>query len=465
MKIGELMKSRIHFVIGVTIALLVVAAGGCGKEKPAAAGTGKAKYHCPMHPTYISDRPGDCPICNMKLVPIKEETQASGPAAQPAEYHCPMCPEVTSKEPGLCPECNMKLVPRPSHGEHAGHVAPPGRVAVSISAEKRNLIGLKTTEVTMMALTNHVRTAAVVQHDETRYARIAPRFGGWVKKLYVNYTGAPVEQGQPLFTVYSPDLFSTENEYLVAFRAFQQATNTSPGTVQTAEAMLRAARMRLELFQVAEEEIRALKASGAPRPELLVRAPFSGHVLERKAVEGQAFNAGEALFEIADLSRVWLLAAVYESDLPHINVGQPAVVSFPFLNKHFETKVTFVSPHIDPQTRRGEVRLELENVGHELRPDMWADVEFRFEFGERLAMPASSVIDTGRRFVAFVDGPEHHLEPREVKLGVRTDDYYEVISGVEAGEHVVTRALFLIDSESQLKSAIAGMSPGTAHEH
>lgn len=441
------------------------------KGAETAAKTAPKKFHCPMHPTYVSDRQGDCPICNMKLVPIKQ----TGPAVAGTEtaagegdslYHCPMCPEVASDEPGLCPECNMKLVLRCCDEAAEEPHAVPGRVMISVSAEKRHLIGLKVSEVERRELVRKVRTPAVVQHDETRYSRMAPRFAGWIRKLHVNFTGAPVQSGQPLFTVYSPDLFSSENEYLLAWRALQQiGPDAAPTTRATAEALLRAARTRLELFQVDEAEIRSLEDRGTASSELLFRAPFSGHVLRRVAVEGQAFNAGDTLFEIADLARVWLQVAVYEHDFPQVALGQRARVTFPYLNREFESAVTFVSPHIDPQTRRGEVRLELDNPEGQLRPDMWAEVELLVDYGERLTVPASAVIDTGERYVAFVDREDEHLEPREVKLGVRTDDFYEVLSGLEEGERVVTRALFLIDAESQLKSAIAAMTAGNGHDH
>lgn len=474
------------------MALLILgtlALTGCGGDDGAAQKAAAAKYHCPMHPTYVSDRPGDCPICNMKLVLIKEGgTKAAATDTRPApvsanssttnvtDYYCTMCPEVSSPAPGNCPECNMKLLPRPAEatgGEHAGHSAQAsadlGRVTIQVSPEKRHLIGLTLSPVEKRDLTKSLRTVAVVQHDETRYARIAPRFAGWVRTLHINFTGAPVEKGEPLFTAYSPDLFSTENEYLVAWRAFRELkAGASPAQTNSALALVNAARLRLELFEIGDEEIKALEQRGTPSPEMLFRAPFSGHVLVKNAVEGRAFAAGDSLYEIADLSHVWLRASVYEYELPMVSVGQEAKVHLPNQAKSYAAKITFIYPHIDPQSRRGEVRLELENHDHALRPDMWANVELDVPYGERLAVPASAVIDTGKRFVAFVEGEDLHLEPREVRIGVRTSDHYEVLDGLQEGEQVVTRALFLVDSESQLKAAIAGMtSSGAAagHQH
>jgi Cu(I)/Ag(I) efflux system membrane fusion protein len=188
--------------------------------------------------------------------------------------------------------------------------------------------------------------------------------------------------------------------------------------------------------------------------------------LAKTAVEGKAFMAGESLYEVADLSHLWLDAWVFESDLPLMKPGLQAAITFPYLgNKTFTAPVTFLYPHIDPQTRRGRVRLELQNPEHLLRPDMWASVAIQIPLGEKVLIPASAVIDTGQRFVAFVDGEDAHLQPRELKVGFKTDDYYEVLDGVKEGEKVVTRALFLVDSESQLKAAMAGMGEAGAHQH
>jgi RND family efflux transporter MFP subunit len=477
------LKPVLFLLAALTIAL---GAGllGCSKSGPGTAQSGKQKYHCPMHPTYVSDRQGDCPICNMKLVPIKD--QAAPPKAmvaapddetahiQVGQLYCPMHVNVVSNAPGRCPECNMKLIekepdPAPGHAGHqagGGAAAVPGRVSLVLSPEKRQLIGLTLATVEKRDLSRVVRTTALVEHDETKYAKISPRFAGWVRQLHVNYTGAHVHKGQPLFTVFSPELFSTENEYLVAWRAARQLTNgTSSLQNESSEALLESARLRLALFQIGDEEIRELERRGKPSADLLIRAPFSGHVLVKNAVEGAAFQAGDSLYEIADLSQVWLRAYVFEFDMHLMAVGQEATINFPYLNNtSIVGKVSFIYPHIDPQTRRGQVRLELDNPDHLMRPDMWANVEIHTDTRERLAVPASAVINTGQRYVAFVQGADQHLEPREVKVGMKNDDYYEVLDGLKEAEQVVSRALFLVDSESQLKAAIAGMTGG-GHSH
>ncbi len=413
------------FAVAALIAVWMAA--GCSKQAPAgdsAAESVAPEFHCPMHPTYTSQRMGDCPICGMRLVPIKDGG-----------------------------------VSTPLRGD-----AVPGRVAIMVPAEKRQLIGLATGVAERRALTETIRAVGVVAHDERRYFRVAPRFAGWVQSLSVNFIGQQVEKGGPLFTVYSPELFTAQNEYLAAWQNSRQLTNTVQVASTPAKSLLDSARRRLLLLQVSEEEVRKLEQTGEPSAELQVRSPASGHVVAKNAVEGQAFQAGETLYEIADLDHLWVLAYLFEYELGLIKPGQPATVTFQNLgNKTFETKVAFISPHIDPQTRRGEVRLEIQNEGQTVRPDMWGNVEFKIELGEVLAIPSSAVIDTGTRVIAFVDGKDQHLEPREVRLGSRTDEYVQVIKGVESGERVVSRALFLIDSESQLKAAIAGMAqPGAS---
>jgi RND family efflux transporter MFP subunit len=483
------MRNRVVLVL--VTGLLAASAfwlAGCkpsgGAPRDHGAAHAKQKYHCPMHPTYVADKPGDCPICGMKLVPIKSDQPAAKPSApaaddhfpqvQVGQYYCPMGAEHVQDQPGKCPKCGMNLVEKKA--APAGHEGPgasaaeapvPGRISIRLSPDKRQLIGLSLAAVEQRELRRNVRTTAVVTHDETRYARIAPRFGGWVRKLHVNFTGAPVASGAPLFTVYSPELFAAENEYLIAWRGVRHLSAAASEDLRsTTTNLLSSVRRRLELWEVGAAEIRALEERGTASDEMLFRSPIAGHVVAKTAVEGKAFLAGESLYEVGDLSHLWLEAWVSESDLPLMQTGLTGTVTFPYLsNKTFTAAITFLYPHIDPQTRRGRVRLELDNPEHLLRPDMWASVSLAVPLGEKVLIPASAVIDTGERFVAFVEGEDEHLQPRELKVGFKTDDEYEVLAGVKAGEKVVSRALFLVDSESQLKAAIAGMGEAGGHKH
>ncbi|MFZ2658693.1 MAG: efflux RND transporter periplasmic adaptor subunit [Victivallales bacterium] len=478
-----MINNLIRLIVLTAAIALAAVMPGCGKSDSSHSGKGadtevkKQKYHCPMHPTYVSDRPGDCPICNMKLVPIKEGGQAAVKTTAPShagnikagQFYCPMHLDIVRDAPGVCPKCNMNLEEKKAD-EHAGRVVPegvPGHAGVVLSPEKRQMIGLRLSPVEMRDLSFALRTTARIEHDETRLARVSPRFNGWIRSLKVNFTGAKVEKGQPLFTVYSPEVLTAEKEYLLALQNYEKSKD-SPDKEEgvSARRLLESSRRRLVLWEIGEEEIRDLEVRRAPADEILFRAPFTGHVVAKMAVEGKSFMAGETLYEIADLSHLWLRASVFEYQMPLIAVGQDAVITFPYLgNQSFPSKVTFIYPHIDALTRRGEIRLELDNPKDQLRPDMWANVEIKVALGKKLTVPSSAVIDTGTRHVVFVDAADGLLEPRDLKIGARTDDYYEVLEGVKDGEKVVTRALFLVDSESQLKAAVSGMDGSDEHKH
>lgn len=341
-----------------------------------------------------------------------------------------------------------------------------GRVPIVLSAERQQRIGLTTAEVERRELARTVRASATVQPDETKLVRVAARFNGFVVDLKADYTGQALTNNQPLASIYSLDLQAVQNDYLTMFRAASagRLQQQSQSQQEFAQRRLQFSRRKLELWNIADEEIRMLETVDSVPDECLLRSPISGHVLALNAYKGLSFRPGDVLYEIADLSRVWLRTYIFEQDLPGLKVGQKAQVTFPYLeNKTYETTIAFIAPRVDPQTRRAEVRLELDNPHHELRFDMWANVELEVPIGDVLAVPASAVLDTGRRFVAFVSQPNGRIEPRDVSVGARTETYYEVLNGLEAGERVVTRALFLVDSESQLEAAIMGMT-GSSEE-
>ena len=449
--------------LGLVLASLLV---GCGPSSGSAKG---GKWFCPMHPSYVSDRPGDCPICNMKLVPAKEEGSRNAPTASPSEadqaaeadFQCPDHPAYTYHEPGVCDDCGKPYRPMNAAAEALLAKQVPGRVAVFIAPEKQQLIGLNTTTVTNHSLARVIRAAATIEHDETQLARIAPRFGGWVTDLKVNQTGQMVQKDQPLLSVYSPEVYAAENEYLLAWQRSKQ-TDASPSAATN---LLAAARRRLLLWGIGESEISALEQIGQPQTEVLLRAPLAGHVIAKRVQVGQSFMPGESLFEIGSLSPLWVRASVYENDLPFLKVGDAAQVVLPTLGGLCVTsRVDLIYPHIEPETRRAEVRLVIANPNHQLRPDMWAEVVIEAGIGDVLAVPASAVIDTGTRNVAFVVGKDQHFEPRQIRVGLKTEDWWQVLAGLQPGEKVVTRALFLVDAESQLKAALSSMASGETHQ-
>lgn len=385
-------------------------------------------------------------------------------------YYCPMHPSYTSPRPGTCPICGMNLVPMEKGEHHKEHQATSnesvmveGRITVAISPEKQQKIGLRFATVVKTNLSKTIRFTAVLEHNETRYARIAPRFSGWIQKLYANYTGQEITNGEPLMVIYSPDVLSATTEYLLAFEQFEKVKNNSAGPeYERAKTLLDSARRKLSLWEIGTNEISRIEKERKPLNEILLRSPISGHIISKTAFEGRYYMSGETLFEIGDLSELWVRAYVYEQDYPFVKLGQKARVVFPYLNKVIDGNISFIYPHIDEKTRRAEVRIDVKNPDNILRPGMWGDIEIDLDYGSLTLIPRAAIIDTGLRYIAFVVNESGEFEPRELKIGFKGDDFYQVIDGARESEKVVANPLFLIDSESQLKAAILGM--GT-HKH
>ena len=331
---------------------------------------------------------------------------------------------------------------------------------VQISTAKVQKLGVRTEAAARRDLARAVRATGRIEIDERRVYAVAPKFEGWIERLHVNTTGQAVGRGQPLFEVYSPELVSAQREYQVAARGIVRLAGAAPDTVASMRQVAEASLMRLRNWDVSEEQIRALADGAEPRRTLTYRSPASGVVLEKKALQGQRFMPGEALFQIADASSVWVIADVFERDIAAIRIGMPVAVSVDaFPGKVFEGKLSYLYPTLNPQTRTVPVRIELPNPRGELRPAMYANIDIKVDTGgTALAIPASAVIDSGAQQRVLVQAGEGRFEPREVKLGLRSDEYVEVKSGVSEGEQVVVAANFLIDSESNLKAALGGMA-------
>jgi membrane fusion protein, copper/silver efflux system len=331
---------------------------------------------------------------------------------------------------------------------------------VSISSERQQLIGVKIGTVESRRLQKVIRTTGRVDYDEKRLATISPKIGGWVEDLYVDFTGVFVKKGDPLLTIYSPELVSTQEEYLVALRARDEFMKSPfPEVASSGNSLAESAKRRLKLWDISEDQIKALEQSREPRKTLTLYSPYEGFLLERMAYKGMNVMPGMALFKLADLSVVWIYADIYEYELPLIRLGQEASVRLAYLpSETFTGKVIYIYPSLDPKSRTAKVRLEFPNPKGRLKPEMYADVNLKIDLGEKLAVPEGAVIDTGVRQVAFIDKGSGYFEPREVKLGVKVDNYYEVIKGLKPGERVVTSANFLIDSESSFKEAVGGMA-------
>lgn len=334
----------------------------------------------------------------------------------------------------------------------------PGYSTVSITPERQQLIGVRIGEVKRDKLLMSIRAVGIIEPDQTRLARIQTRVSGWVTKLYVDFVGQRVKKSDPLLELYSPDLLTTQQEYLIA-RGRGQVGGTG-GLDNLADAPLR----RLALSGVAPEEISELQRTGRPRDTLLLRSPIEGRVLERNVFEGSYVEPATELYKIADLSVVWLQAKIYEFELPHIEIDQPVAVTIQSEpNKPFQGRVTFVEPVVQEATRTVKVRVEIDNPQELLKPGMYADLKIEHDMGEGLLIPESAVLRTGERAICFRSLPGGRFEPVEVKLSGRFGDRFEVLSGLSEGDKIVVSAGFLIDSESRLKSTTSGAAGGHKH--
>ena len=471
----------------------------------------KALYYCPMHPTYTSDRPGDCPICYMKLekreeVKLEEETRRSKDICY--MHNCPMvhdgkpCPMLvmaTMGEAVICPVCGthvsegqpmtemkrvlywtdpmmpdykanqpgkssmgMDLVP--VYEERSGAMitsTPEGYAPILVSPQKRQLIGVRTMPVEKRKLTKTIRTVGRVMVDETRIVYVHPKVEGWVEEIFAKYEGEKVEKGQPLFSFYSPDFVSAQEEYLLALQMLKNlGKDASKEVKENAESNIVSVRRRLLWWDISEEQVQKIENQGKPEKSLILTSPIDGIVLKKNVFSGKYMERGENFYQLADLSTIWVDVDLYEYDLPAVKIGQEASVYLPNDEKSlFHGKVVYVSPTLNSETRTATARLELINSENLLRPGMYMTAEISVDLGERLVVPSEAVLDTGTRKILFVSKGDGVLEPRSVTVGVKAEDVVEVKEGVVQGELVVTSGNFLIDSESRLKAAIEGMSP------
>jgi Cu(I)/Ag(I) efflux system membrane fusion protein len=329
---------------------------------------------------------------------------------------------------------------------------------IRISVDKVQKLGVRSEPVTLRSLDKVVKAVGRIEIDERRVFAVAPKFEGWVERLFVNVTGQPVSKGQPLFEVYSPELVSAQREYAIAIEAVNALKDAGDDPKSGMKRLADSSLARLKNWDISEEQVRALAQSGETRRTLTFRSPVSGIVMDKKAVQGMRFMPGDSLYQIADLSSVWIVADVYEQDIGLIRTGSKAKVSISaYPDKNFEGTITYVYPTLKAETRTVPVRLEIANPGQLLKPAMFAQVELPVGGkGKVLTVPNSAVIDSGTRQMVLVQLAEGRFEPRDVKLGSRTDTYVAVTGGVKEGEQVVVSANFLIDAESNLKAAIGG---------
>lgn len=373
-------------------------------------------------------------------------------------YRNPMGLPDTSPTPKKDP-MGMDYIPV-YEGEDDAEPSSPNQV--KISTEKVQKLGVRTELASMKAINKTVRAAGRIEPDERRSFVIAPKFEGYVERLHVNSTGQPVAKGQPLFEVYSPELVSAQREYAIAMQGLQSLKGADASTQSGMKQLADASLLRLKNWDISDAQIKSLSQSGEAKRSLTFRSPVSGIVTEKKAVQGMRFMPGETLYQVADLSSVWVIADVFEQDIGMVKPGAKASVRInAYPDKQFEGAITYIYPTMKQETRTVPVRIELANPGQLLKPGMFAEVELRLAARQQaVTVPLSAVIDSGKRSVVLVQVKEGRFEPRDVRLGARSDDYVEVLEGVKDGEAVVVAANFLIDAESNLKAVLGSL--GTA---
>jgi RND family efflux transporter MFP subunit len=454
-----------------TIALLVLIAVAFGagylarRGQDAAAtrrgATGRTilYYVDPMHPAYKSDKPGIAPDCGMTLEPVYADEVMGSAAVAPRKvlyYRDPEDPKYTATKPGLNPETGNTLEPVYADPIPASPVAS----AIRIPPERQQLIGVKFATVTAEQGGRTIPAVGKVAFDETRVQHVHPRIEGWVEQVLVGFTGDFVRKGDPMLTIYSPEMLATQQELLLARRARDVMTgNPLASAAEHGQSLFDATRRRLELWDLSADQIERVLETGQPIRSVALLAPATGFVLEKNVFANQRVSPGSDLYTIADLSRVWIMADVYESDIGAMRVGQQARIVLPYgdRNTTIAARVNYIQPGVDPATRTLKLRLEAANPGLRLRPEMFVDVEFTVRGEHRLTVPADAVLDTGDRQTVFVDLGDGYLQPRQVVAHERIGDHIVIASGLSEGERVVASGTFLVDSESQLKAALGGM--------
>jgi Cu(I)/Ag(I) efflux system membrane fusion protein len=413
---------RMTIVVAAVVALFGALAlgyrvGRSGRSQAAPAETARTGvlYHCPMHPQIVSDRPGHCPICQMTLVKnVDEEKTAEG---APVE----------------------------------------GLAAVGLSERQHKLLGAHTVRVAQAPFVKTVRTVGLVAIDERRTQHVHTKIQGWIEHLHAGAVGESVRRGDPLLTIYSPELLATQREFLVALDNRKRVVSSSYDINADADHLVEAARRRLLLQDMTSAQIDELATTREARKVVTLYSPVSGTITARNVSHGERIESATSLLDIADLTAVWLLADVYESDLPFVHDGQEATITLSYLpGSTYTGRVSLVSPLVDETTRTVKVRIELDNRDLSLRPGMFASVEMRSDLGPRIAVPKDAVLRSGTRDIVFVRPQDGSFEPREVELGLELEDAWEIRRGLAGGEDVLAAANFFVDAESKLKAALAG---------
>ena len=428
----------------------------------AAAFDKKPLYQCPMHPTITSDHPGDCPICGMKLVEVKQDQAATKALASTGErkialFRSPMDSKQTSPTPRK-DEMGMDYVPvyEDEVGGGRGEQVK-GLATVTIDPTRQQLIGLRTVPVTSGEVAQSWRTVGRVQVDPTRVRKTNVKIEGYIERMFVDFVGQPVRKGEALFALYSPSVLAAENEYILALETKAELAKGG-ALVGNGDTLVTSARRKLDLWDVPAYEIDRLERTRQSSKTLTFVSPISGVVTAKNVVEGARVNPGDTPYEITDLGMVWVMADAYETDIARVKVGMPASLTLQsYANRKFVGEVVFIDPLLDPKTRTAKVHMHFANPKQELKPEMYGEVTLEGLTSQGLRIPADAVVRSGTKDVVFLSLGNGKFEPREVQLGTANGDLVEVTAGLMESQEVVTRANFLVDSESQLRASLAAI--------
>jgi len=409
-------------------------------------------WTCAMHPSVRLRDPGKCPICSMDTVAVwKKDNSQQQPTTQAKTE------EIDSTKNG------DEMSGMQGHDHSTMGVSTKkdnggeSKSTFTVSPNRQQLIGVKTEPVMIRTLDKEIRTVGMVTLDESKIYNVQTKYTGWIDKVFVDFRWQHVNIGQPLFSIYSPELVTTQEEYLLALKSKNILGDSQfPDISSGANSLLEASRRRLELLDVSSSQIKELERTGKVKTNLTVYSPVKGHVAQKNAFENMFVEPNTTIYKIADHSVVWVQVDIYENEISLVKLGQSAVMTLPsYPGEEYIGDVTFIWPHLDPETRTVKVRLEFPNPDLKFLPEMYANVVLDIPLGERLTVPGSAVLRTGKMDIVFVDKGQGNMEIRRVQLGRRAGGYYEVLRGLSEGEKVVSRANFLIDSESKIQAAAA----------
>lgn len=414
------------------------------------------KYTCGMHPMIIVDDPGLCPICHMELTPMKTETggsSASSAERQVKYWQAPMDPTYISDEPGKSP-MGMDLIPIYEDQATGGSM-------ISIDPTTIQNMGVRTAGVVRGDISRLVRTVGLIGYEEPKQYVVNAKIAGWIEKLYVAETGQQVKKGQKLLEIYSPELVTAQQELLLARDNYNSLKDSRfPQIADSARRLLESSRKRLQLWDVSEWQIKQLEKSGKTSKTITLFAPYDGVVTMKMINEGMYVKPGMTLINLADLSKVWVMADIYEYQLPWVKVGQQVRIELPYVSgQDLTAKINYIYPFVDPKTRTVKARIELDNINFELRPEMFVTVHLEGEKQKNVLMiPQEAVLHSGQKQTVFIAQAGGRFEPRLIKTGLQGENgHIEIRQGLFEGEQVVTSAQFMLDSESKLREAIQKM--------